>query len=218
MKHKLLIVILALAVGLTLRADTWEEHRDQALAEQKKVLGVIDGLLSSAEVVELVSLDPFPPGPKPDDPGEHVGPYRVRRRAILKDKELSAKIAAHLNASIAEETEEAFRVKGRLVFPMKCFLPQHGFRVIADGKEVYILVGNICHNAVIWGLADGGVEFQLSSSWYNFVEDVFLKAGLPASEKKFVRRGANQALVPTPASVTPAADAPVAPDAGAAHL
>jgi hypothetical protein len=28
----------------------------------------------------------------------------------------------------------------------------------------------------------------------------------------------NQALVPTPASVTPAADAPVAPDAGAAHL
>jgi len=29
---------------------------------------------------------------------------------------------------------------------------------------------------------------------------------------------ANQALVPTPASVTPAADAPVAPDAGAAHL
>jgi len=31
-------------------------------------------------------------------------------------------------------------------------------------------------------------------------------------------RGANQALVPTPASVTPAAGAPVAPDAGAAHL
>ena len=29
---------------------------------------------------------------------------------------------------------------------------------------------------------------------------------------------ANQALVPTPASVTPAAGAPVAPDAGAAHL
>jgi len=29
---------------------------------------------------------------------------------------------------------------------------------------------------------------------------------------------ANQAPVPTPASVTPAADAPVAPDAGAAHL
>jgi hypothetical protein len=29
---------------------------------------------------------------------------------------------------------------------------------------------------------------------------------------------ANQALVPTPASVTPAANAPVAPDAGAAHL
>jgi len=29
---------------------------------------------------------------------------------------------------------------------------------------------------------------------------------------------ANQSLVPTPASVTPAADAPVAPDAGAAHL
>jgi len=29
---------------------------------------------------------------------------------------------------------------------------------------------------------------------------------------------ANQALVPTPASVTPTADAPVAPDAGAAHL
>jgi len=28
----------------------------------------------------------------------------------------------------------------------------------------------------------------------------------------------NKALVPTPASVTPAADAPVAPDAGAAHL
>jgi hypothetical protein len=28
----------------------------------------------------------------------------------------------------------------------------------------------------------------------------------------------NQALVPTPASVTPAANAPVAPDAGAAHL
>ena len=28
----------------------------------------------------------------------------------------------------------------------------------------------------------------------------------------------NQALVPTPASVTPAAGAPVAPDAGAAHL
>jgi hypothetical protein len=32
------------------------------------------------------------------------------------------------------------------------------------------------------------------------------------------KREANQALVPTPASVTPAADAPVAPDAGAAHL
>ena len=30
--------------------------------------------------------------------------------------------------------------------------------------------------------------------------------------------GPNQALVPTPASVTPAADAPVAPDTGAAHL
>jgi len=31
-------------------------------------------------------------------------------------------------------------------------------------------------------------------------------------------QAANQALVPTPASVTPAAGAPVAPDAGAAHL
>jgi hypothetical protein len=29
---------------------------------------------------------------------------------------------------------------------------------------------------------------------------------------------ANQALVPTPKSVTPAADAPVAPATGAAHL
>ena len=35
---------------------------------------------------------------------------------------------------------------------------------------------------------------------------------------KLERSEANQALVPTPASVTPAADAPVAPDAGAAHL
>jgi hypothetical protein len=32
------------------------------------------------------------------------------------------------------------------------------------------------------------------------------------------KRSANQALAPTPASVTPAAGAPVAPDAGAAHL
>jgi hypothetical protein len=32
------------------------------------------------------------------------------------------------------------------------------------------------------------------------------------------KKRANQALVPTPASVTPAAGAPVAPDAGAAHL
>jgi len=32
------------------------------------------------------------------------------------------------------------------------------------------------------------------------------------------KKGANQASVPTPASVTPAAGAPVAPDAGAAHL
>ena len=32
------------------------------------------------------------------------------------------------------------------------------------------------------------------------------------------QKRANQALVPTPASVTPAAGAPVAPDAGAAHL
>jgi hypothetical protein len=33
-----------------------------------------------------------------------------------------------------------------------------------------------------------------------------------------IKNRSNQALVPTPASVTPAADAPVAPDAGAAHL
>jgi hypothetical protein len=33
-----------------------------------------------------------------------------------------------------------------------------------------------------------------------------------------ITKTANQALVPTPASVTPAADAPVAPDAVAAHL
>ena len=32
------------------------------------------------------------------------------------------------------------------------------------------------------------------------------------------QKRANQALVPTPASVTPAAGAPVAPDTGAAHL
>ena len=36
--------------------------------------------------------------------------------------------------------------------------------------------------------------------------------------KKQKPEAANQALVPTPASVTPAAGAPVAPDAGAAHL
>jgi serine/threonine-protein kinase len=35
---------------------------------------------------------------------------------------------------------------------------------------------------------------------------------------KAKKEEANQALVPTPASVTPAAGAPVAPDAGAAHL
>jgi len=37
-------------------------------------------------------------------------------------------------------------------------------------------------------------------------------------DEEQIRQRANQALVPTPASVTPAADAPVAPDAGAAHL
>jgi len=35
---------------------------------------------------------------------------------------------------------------------------------------------------------------------------------------KYPKKEANKALVPTPASVTPAAGAPVAPDAGAAHL
>ena len=46
---------------------------------------------------------------------------------------------------------------------------------------------------------------------------VIEKVTLEFPEKKN-ERAANQALVPTPASVTPAADAPVAPDAGAAHL
>jgi hypothetical protein len=37
-------------------------------------------------------------------------------------------------------------------------------------------------------------------------------------ENRDLKTEPNKALVPTPASVTPAADAPVAPDAGAAHL
>jgi len=41
---------------------------------------------------------------------------------------------------------------------------------------------------------------------------------LPDDIVSSLEKEANQALVPTPASVTPAADAPVAPDAGAAHL
>jgi len=40
----------------------------------------------------------------------------------------------------------------------------------------------------------------------------------PDYDVKTKKTEANQALVPTPASVTPAAGAPVAPDAGAAHL
>jgi hypothetical protein len=50
-------------------------------------------------------------------------------------------------------------------------------------------------------------------------DDLFLVDGVKYSSGATVRiTTANQALVPTPASVTPAADAPVAPDADAAHL
>ena len=44
----------------------------------------------------------------------------------------------------------------------------------------------------------------------------FSDAGQSLSKDR--KKAANQTLVPTPASVTPAADAPVTPDAGAAHL
>jgi hypothetical protein len=45
-----------------------------------------------------------------------------------------------------------------------------------------------------------------------------LKACLISGDKIVIKKEANQALVPTPMSVTPAADAPVAPATGAAHL
>jgi hypothetical protein len=47
--------------------------------------------------------------------------------------------------------------------------------------------------------------------------DSFLMTLRDAMEKAH-KTEPNQALVPTPTSVMPAADAPVAPDAGAAHL
>jgi hypothetical protein len=66
--------------------------------------------------------------------------------------------------------------------------------------------------------------FRAGSEWqFSFLQSAPWGAGLNVFALAMAlflmkKRRANQALVPTPMSVTPAAGAPVAPDTGAAHL
>jgi len=90
--------------------------------------------------------------------------------------------------------------------------------------SVFVLIG-------FFVLAVGAVD-KVGQLWFVVgISRAFLMTGFfVAAIESFTRISArkvaikartnkpNQALVPTPASVTPAADAPVAPDAGAAHL
>ncbi len=187
-----MLLAFVLVGCLAAQDETWAELRAEAFSEQKKLCAIIDSLFSGVEVVELVSLDPFPPMRKPEDSGDHVGMYRVRKRFVLRDRDAISKIAASLEASITEDFERAFRKEGDMVFPTKCFFPQHAFRMLSDGKEVYVLVGSLCGNGVIWGLDESGMSFQVSHSWFEYVESVFSKSGLPPSEKQFLRRTANR--------------------------
>jgi len=78
------------------------------------------------------------------------------------------------------------------------------------GKEITVFCYESLHSSGVPYGADDYITAPQDTSWN-------LRSVLVALSKTKKTR-ANQALVPTPASVTPAADAPVAPDAGAAHL
>ena len=69
-------------------------------------------------------------------------------------------------------------------------------------------------SALIWLMADAIVA--LRTEGYRSLHDVI--AGTVVTDEQAKKKMPNQTLEPTPISVTPAADAPVAPDTGAAHL
>lgn len=215
-----MLLVFVLIGCFTVRGEAWDERRAQEmLIEQKKLCAILDGLLTSADVVELIALNPFKPGRKPEEKGDHLWHFRVRKRAILKENDAIPKMLASLKASMAEDLDHVLRIakEGGDVFPIECFLPQHGFRVLSDGKEVFILVADTCGKGMILGLGDDDITFYLSGSWYENIEEIFLKAGLPPSEKKFSRKPTNQTPMPPATSVPPAADAPALPAAAAAN-
>jgi hypothetical protein len=130
--------------------------------------------LTSAESLELFSLDPHTPAADEKDKAQLMYKWPILGSTAISAKDVRTKLIAALKKGIAENNGDAY----------KCFWPRHAIRV-NHGAIVYdIVICFECHSATIYADGQRTGSFLLTTSPQPTFNDALIKAGikLPSAE------------------------------------
>ena len=137
-------------------------------AKDNKLPADVMDILSKADQIELLSLDPNSDGDKSKDAFHE---YKVLGKTAVKDTEARKKLVESLTKGMEGE-----------IRPAKCFNPRHGIRATHDGKTVELVICFECHQFGLYSGAGEVTGFLVDKSPEPAFDKVLKDAGIPKAK------------------------------------